>query len=155
MKNMTLESLIALAIKNEEEAYESYMELHNLVEDKEAKDTLKFLAQEEKQHKAYLVKYRDGGFRGNAMPMNAPVDYKIAEQTEKPAIRQDVTTKEVYLLAANKELNAYQFYRDLANLHPDGDVKEMLLGMAQQEMRHKEKVEYLYSNTAFTQTAGG
>ena len=155
MKNMTLESLIALAIKNEEEAYESYMELCSLVEDQEAKDTLKFLAQEEKQHKAYLVKYRDGGFRGAALPMDAPVDYKIAEQEEKPEIGKDVRTREVYLIAANKELNAANFYQDLAKMHPDGDVKDMLLGMSRQEMRHKEKVEYLYSNTAFTQTAGG
>ena len=155
MKNMTLESLIALAIKNEEEAYESYMELCSLVEDPEAKDTLKFLAQEEKQHKAYLVKYRDGGFRGAALPMDAPVDYKIAEQEERPGIGKDVRTREVYLIAANKELNAANFYQDLAKMHPDGEVKEILLGMARQEMRHKEKVEYLYSNTAFTQTAGG
>jgi hypothetical protein len=27
--------------------------------------------------------------------------------------------------------------------------------MANQELKHKEKVEYLYSNTAFPQTAGG
>lgn len=155
MKNMTLESLIALAIKNEEEAYESYMELCSLVEDPEAKDTLKFLAQEEKQHKAYLVKYRDGGFRGAALPMDAPVDYKIAEQEAKPEIKKDVRTREVYLIAANKELNAANFYQDLAKMHPDGEVREILLGMARQEMRHKEKVEYLYSNTAFTQTAGG
>ncbi len=155
MKNMTLESLIALAIKNEEEAYESYMELCSLVEDPEAKDTLKFLAQEEKQHKAYLVKYRDGGFRGAALPMDAPVDYKIAEQEERPGIGKDVRTREVYLIAANKELNAANFYQDLAKMHPDGEIKEILLGMARQEMRHKEKVEYLYSNTAFTQTAGG
>jgi rubrerythrin len=40
-------------------------------------------------------------------------------------------------------------------MHPDGDIKDMLLRMAQQELRHKEKVEYLYANTVFTQTAGG
>lgn len=155
MKSMTLESLIEIAIKNEEEAYASYMDLYGIVADKTAKDTLKFLAEEEKQHKAYLLKYRDGGFRENALPMNAPVDYKIAEQTDKPEIKRDVSTKEVYLIAANKELNAYQFYQNLANMHPEGDVKDMLQRMAQQELRHKEKVEYLYSNTAFTQTAGG
>jgi len=27
--------------------------------------------------------------------------------------------------------------------------------MANEEMKHKEKMEYLYSNTAFAQTAGG
>ena len=154
MKNKTLESLIEMAIKNEE-AYASYMELYGIVADKIAKDTLKFLAEEEKQHKAYLLKYRDGSFRENALPLTVPVDYKIAEQMGKPEIKADVSTKEVYLIVANKELNAYKFYQDLANMHPDGDIKDMLLRMAQQELRHKEKVEYLYANTVFTQTAGG
>jgi hypothetical protein len=31
----------------------------------------------------------------------------------------------------------------------------MLLKMANQEIKHKEKVEYLYANTAFVQTDGG
>ncbi len=31
----------------------------------------------------------------------------------------------------------------------------MLLKMANEEMKHKEKVEYLYANTAFPQTQGG
>ena len=32
---------------------------------------------------------------------------------------------------------------------------DMLLRMANEEKRHKEKVEYLYTNTAFPQTDGG
>jgi rubrerythrin len=31
----------------------------------------------------------------------------------------------------------------------------MLLRMAAEELKHKEKVEYLYTNTAFPQTQGG
>jgi rubrerythrin len=31
----------------------------------------------------------------------------------------------------------------------------LLEKMAQEELRHKEKVEYLYANTAFPQTSGG
>jgi len=155
MKNHTFESLIELAIVNEQEAYDSYMELCKLVDDKTARDTLLFLAEEEKQHKAYLMKYRDGSFRENSLPLNAPVDYKIAETTYKPEPRKDILTNEVYLIAANKELNASQFYKSLAEIHPEGDVRDMLLRMADQELKHKEKVEYLYANTAFTQTAGG
>jgi rubrerythrin len=155
MKNHTLESLIELAIINEQEAYDSYMELCTIVDDKTAKDTLKFLAEEEKQHKAYLLKYRDGSFRENSLPLNAPVDYKIAETMHKPEARKDITTNEVYLIAAGKELNAHNFYKSLASMHPEGNVRDMLLRMADQELKHKEKVEYLYANTAFAQTEGG
>ncbi len=155
MKNHTLESIIELAIINEQEAYDSYMELHKIVNDKDAKDTLKFLAEEEKQHKAYLQKYRDGSFRENSLPLNAPVAYKIVENMGKPEARKDIKTKEVYLIAAGKELDAHEFYKSLASMHPEGNVRDMLLRMADQELKHKEKVEYLYANTAFTQTAGG
>jgi rubrerythrin len=155
MKNHTLESLIDLAILNEQEAYDSYMELCKIADDRAAKDTLKFLAEEEKQHKAYLLKYRDGSFRENSLPLNAPVDYRIAETMNIPEPRKDITTNEVYLIAANKELNASQFYQRLAEIHPEGSVRDMLLRMADQELKHKEKVEYLYANTAFAQTAGG
>ena len=155
MKNHTLESVIALAIINEQEAYDSYMELHNLVDDRAAKGTLKFLAEEEKQHKAYLMKYRDGSFRETGLPLNAPVDYGIAETSQKPEPRKDIMTNEDYLIAAAKELDAHNFYKNLASMHPEGNVRDMLLRMADQELKHKEKVEYLYANTAFTQTAGG
>ncbi|HPL62166.1 MAG TPA: hypothetical protein PK587_00245 [Syntrophales bacterium] len=40
-------------------------------------------------------------------------------------------------------------------MHPAGEVREFLLGMAAQELGHKEKVEYLYANTAFPQLDGG
>ncbi|MFH1078845.1 MAG: ferritin family protein [Pseudomonadota bacterium] len=155
MRNPTLESIIEIAIMNEQEAYDSYMELCKLVDDKTAKDALKFLAEEEKQHKAYLLKYSDGSFRENSLPLNAPINYKIAENMNKPEPRKDISTNDVFLIAANKELNAYNFYKSLADIHPEGDVRDMLLRMAGQELKHKEKVEYLYANTAFPQTAGG
>jgi len=34
-------------------------------------------------------------------------------------------------------------------------VKDLLNKMASEELKHKEKMEYLYTNTAFPQTAGG
>ena len=62
---------------------------------------------------------------------------------------------QIALVAAHREWNSYNFYKGLAAAQPAGEVREMLLQMASQEMKHKEKVEYLYSNTAFPQTSGG
>jgi rubrerythrin len=152
MKDKDSESIIERAIKNEEEAYDFYMDLSRRIEDKEAKDTLLFLAREEKGHKEYLLKYRQAGFAGPSRPV---IDYKIAENLVKPDLQKDIQSKDVYLIAANRELNAHNFYKGLAELHPAGDIREMLLRMASEELKHKEKMEYLYANTAFTQTAGG
>jgi rubrerythrin len=146
------DAIIERAIRKEEEAHDFYMDLARLVTDREAKDTLEYLAQEEKGHKEYLLKYRQTGFAGE---FQTAVDYRVAEHLTKPDIQKDMRTQEVYLVAANRELNAYNFYKGLAELHGAGEVREMLLHMAAEELRHKEKMEYLFANTAFTQTAGG
>ena len=83
------------------------------------------------------------------------VDYKIAEYLEEPDIDGDLRSQEVYLIAAHRENRSHQFYTELANLHAEGELQSMLLKMANEELKHKEKMEYLYSNTAFTQTSGG
>ena len=110
------------------------------------------MAQEEKGHKEYLLKYRKSGLAGPSKPV---IDYKIAENLVKPDIQKDIQSKDVYLIAANRELNAHNFYKGLAEIHPAGEAREMLQRMAEEELKHKEKFEYLYANTAFTQTADG
>ncbi len=84
-----------------------------------------------------------------------PVDYKVAEHLKQPDIKKNMNSEEVFLIAANREMNAHNFYKGLAGLYPKGQVKELLLRMASEEMKHKEKMEYLYANTAFPQTSGG
>ena len=99
--------------------------------------------------------YRDGGFGVQALRMSDVVDYKIAEHLEEPTVSDNTPSEDVYLIAAHRELRSYNFYTDLAHLHPEGDLHEMLVKIASEEMRHKEKMEYLYANTAFPQTDGG
>lgn len=144
-----------MAINKEIEAYDFYMRLHNLVADTDVKQTLQFLADEEKKHRDFLIQYRNTGHGVGALSSNTSVDYKIAEYLQEPDISGQIDSKDAYLIAAHRELGSYNFYKTLAESHPQGEIQNMLLKMAQEEMKHKEKVEYLYSNTAFGQTAGG
>jgi rubrerythrin len=155
MKEKKLESLIDIAIDREVEAYDFYMSLADKVEDPDVKDTLAFLAGEERKHREFLTGYRDGRYESDSLRLADVVDYKIAEYLEEPDIKKGMDSSDVYLVAAHRELQSYHFYRALADLHPDGEAKTMLLRIASEEMKHKERVEYLYSNTAFPQTAGG
>ncbi len=92
---------------------------------------------------------------GNSLRMSDVVDYKIAQYVDAPDIDKNMETRDVYLVAAHREMNSYNFYKGLSEMQPAGEVKDMLLRMANEEMKHKEKVEYLYANTAFPQTQGG
>ncbi|HUU06565.1 MAG TPA: ferritin family protein [Patescibacteria group bacterium] len=155
MEKQSLQSLIEKAVKNEEEARAFYLGLFDLVRDPQAKETLKYLADEELAHKEFLLAYLKGEKKFVALAMDAPIDYHIAQYADKPDLQKNMNSSEVYLVAAHREWNSYNFYKGLAEAQPAGEVREMLLQMANQELKHKEKVEYLYSNTAFPQTSGG
>ena len=103
----------------------------------------------------YDQAYLKGEKKFTALSMDAPIDYHIAQYADRPDPKKNMNSSEVYLVAAHREWNSYQFYKGLAETQPAGEVQDMLLQMANQELKHKEKVEYLYSNTAFPQTAGG
>jgi rubrerythrin len=151
----TIAEVIDIAIKREEEAYDFYMDIHSKVQDAGVRETVEFIAGEEKKHKAFLVAYRDGNYGSQALRMADVIDYKVAEYLEEPEISKDSSSEDVYLVAAHREGRSYQFYSELANMHADGELKSVLTRMANEELKHKEKMEYLYANTAFPQTSGG
>lgn len=151
----TVAEILEMAISREEAAYQFYMDIYNKVADASVKDTVEFIAGEEKKHRAFLVGYREGNYGANALRMADVVDYKIAEYLEEPEIADDSSREEIYLVAAHREARSHHFYTGLANLHADGELKTMLMKMANEELKHKEKMEYLYANTAFPQTSGG
>ena len=155
MEDRKLVDYIDIAIKREIEAFDFYRGLIDRVEDQSARYALEQLAAEEKKHREFLEAYKAGKLGDQALRLTQVIDYKIAEHLEKPDIKKSLESKDVYLVAAFREQNSYNFYAGLAAVHPEGGVKDILLRMANEELRHKEKVEYLYTNTAFPQTDGG
>ena len=155
MEEKRLSDLINTAIQREEEAFQFYMDLSEKIEDSSVKDTLSWIANEEKKHKQFLIDYRDGRYAAGMPPTRDAKYYKIAEHQNEPEIQKEMKNEDVFLVAAHRELRSHKFYSELADMHTDGEPKEMLRGMASEELKHKEKMEYLYANTAFPQTAGG
>ncbi len=146
---------IDLAIDREIDAYDFYMDLFNHVSDKTAKEALLWIAGEEKKHKEFLISYKEGKISVGTVKLSDADDQKIAEHVAEPEVKPHMDTKDVYLIAAHRELAAYNFYIEFAALQSDDETKELILKIAGEELKHKEKVEYLYSNTAFSQTEGG
>lgn len=147
---------INIAIAREEDASRFYTELAGKVADPSARETLAWISEEEKKHKAFLEKFRAEGVGPDAMRLSDVVYYKIAEHLEEPEVEEDMSRSEVFLIASHRELRSYQFYSELAMLYNEGSrVHDMLYKIANEELKHKEKMEYLYANTTFPQTDGG
>ena len=151
----TVAEILDMAIQREAVAYDFYMDIFGKVEDAGVKDTVEFIAGEEKKHKAFLVSYKEGKYGADSLRMSTVVEYKIAEYLKEPEIARDSSREDVYLVAAHREARSHQFYTELADMHADSDLKTMLLKMANEELKHKEKMEYLYANAAYPQTSGG
>jgi len=155
VSKFTLEKILERAIQKEIDSQTLYSTLSNRVKDKYARDALQDLAKYEKEHQLMLERYRRGELKEGALSSNHVVDYKIAEHLEQPEISPDMSLKEVFLLAANREKASHELYLDLAEIHPQGEVRRMFERLAAQELEHKQKVEYLYTEVAFPQTDGG
>ena len=120
-----------------------------------AKDAFRQLSQQEQGHQKILEQYQRGEFKAGTLSREHVIDYKIAEHLDQPEVSPDMQLKDVFLLAANRELHSYELYLALAGLHPPGEVKRLLKKLAFQELEHKQRVEFLYTEVAFPQTDGG
>jgi rubrerythrin len=121
----TLKEILERAIQKEIESQRLYSDLSQKMTNDAAKDALRRLSQQEQEHQDLLEQYQGGEL------------------------------KDVFLLAANREMHSHELYLALAGLHPPGDAKRLLEELASQELEHKQKVEFLYTEVAFPQTDGG
>lgn len=152
---MNFKEILELAIREEQAARDLYLELAEKVKDEAAKDTLLFLAREETGHRDILIAYREGRLEAQGLGLHDSIDAKVVENFGVSQWDPGWGLKEVFLAAAKKEQISHEFYEELALRHPPGAVRELLKRLAKEELAHKEKMEYLYANTAFPQTEGG
>jgi rubrerythrin len=152
---LTVGKVLEKAIQREIESQHLYHDLSQKMKDKAAKDAFRQLTREELGHEKLLRKYLRGELGQGALKRGHVLDYKIAEYLEQPEIAPGMKLKDVFLLAANREKASHEFYLSLARVHPSGEVKRLLEQIASQELGHKQRVEFLYTETAFPQTDGG
>lgn len=155
MATLTLKEVLQKAIEKEIESRCLYAELSQQVESEVAKNTFQKLAQQEQWHQSLLEQYLRGELKEGVLSSGQGIDYKIAEHLDQPEIFPGMKLKEIFLLAANREKASHELYLGLALIHTAGEVKKLLEELAMQELEHKRKMEFLYSEVAFPQTDGG
>ena len=151
----TLRQILEKAITKEVESQDLYTMMADRVHEPGVKTELLGLVDLEREHQEMLQRYERGGIQDGALGLSEPVDWKIAEHLEQPAIAPDMQLRDVFLLAANREKASHEFYHGLANLHRRGAVRTMFEQLAAAEAQHKRRVEFLFTEVAFPQTDGG
>lgn len=152
---LTVQAILEKAIEKEIESQRLYRDLSQKMTKVAAREAFLKLMREEEGHEELLRKYLRGELGEGGLKKEQVLDYKIAEHLEQPEITPGMKLEEVFLAAANREKASHEFYLSLAGAHPSGLVRSLLAQLAAQELEHKHKVEFLYTEVAFPQTDGG
>ena len=135
--------IINYAIQSEQEAHDFYKELAGLVKFKELKVILEQFAAEELGHKQKLSKIVVDTDK-TGLTQESVMDMKMADYHVDVTPKPDMTYQDLLTIAMKKEKGAFKLYTDLAHRIADQNIKEIFLGLAQEEAKHKLRFEIEY-----------
>lgn len=137
------DEILEFAIAREVEAYHFYMALGSRVESEEIRKVFEDLAKEELEHKAKLE--LEVMKTGKVLPVPEKVtipehDYIVSDDQSL----LDMDYKDILLLGMEKEEASFRTYVNLVpNVH-DEESREVLLAIAEEEVKHKMRFETEY-----------
>ena len=138
----SVDDVLDFAIGEEEKAAEFYLSLAEKVEKAWMKKIFNEFAAEEKGHKAKLLKVKEGKFLLSSE--DRVLDLKIGDYLVDAELTADMDYQEALIVAMKKEKAAFRMYSDLASVADNDALRDMLLGLAQEEAKHKLRFEVEY-----------
>ena len=136
--------LFELAIHRELQANQFYLALAEYVENPQTRQILEELAEEELEHKARIELEVMKTGRVVEQPRQ-PEDRHIFDSLiDAPTLELDY--KSVFEMAIEKEDASFRLYVDLLRHAKDNDSREVLLALAQEELKHKFRLQNIYEN---------
>lgn len=136
------DEILDFAIGKEQEAYEFYSGWADKLENKWIQDVFKDFAREETRHKDMLARVKQGG---TLKPSEKKItDLKIADYLIDLTPAPGMDYQYALIIAMKREKASYKFYSDLAQAVSDPGLKETLAALAQEEAKHKLRLETIY-----------
>lgn len=145
----TAQEILDFAIQNEQDAADFYNGLAGKTELSHVKDLFLAFAKEEMGHKAKLEGVQVGKLLLESE--KRIVDLKIGDNLVEINLDTTLGYQEALIVAMKAEKAAFKLYSDLATATDDAGLKETLLGLAQEEARHKLRFEIEYDEQIMTE----
>jgi rubrerythrin len=139
-------AILDQAIANEITAAAFYRQAAERVADPATRAVLEDLMRDEIEHQCLLEEFKSSA---HPLPEDAPPAGSLVETFGTPDFSPGLTPADAFLLAAQKEKLAADFYRNWAGLYPGRPERDLLLRLAEMERGHKARVEALFTNAAF------
>jgi rubrerythrin len=133
----SVDEILEFAIAREVEANQFYMYMAKRMENPELSKVCEEFAKEELEHKAKLE--LEVMKRGEMVS-----DFDISDYMMELGNEIDMDYKELLVFAITKEEISISLYSDLAAAIKDKESRDMLLSLAQEETKHKERFKTEY-----------
>ncbi|MGQ3684649.1 MAG: ferritin family protein [Candidatus Loosdrechtia sp.] len=144
---MDVKEIIRQAAEQEDKAYQYYMNALNIIKDPVAKVWIKELADEELKHKQLLVNFDISKVK--KFKPDKIQDLHITEYLVDKDITEVKDAQDLLIVAMKKEQKSYNFYVSMAKSTDDKDIRKLCKMLAQEELKHKHKLELYYDDIVF------
>jgi len=148
MKFESVDSVLDFAIEKEQDAADFYNDLSGKVKGSMV-EVFKDFAKEEMGHKSKLISVKNG--KRLLSSENKIVDLKIGDHLADIDTTGEIDYQRALIIAMKAEKNAYRLYTELAGVVEDADMKDLFLGLAQEEAKHKLRFEIEYDDKILTE----
>ena len=140
----SIDEILDFAIDREQEAVDFYTALAGRGGNAWMRDLLKGFAREEAGHKAKLMAVKAGEKLLSGGQEIA--DLKIVDYLVDVEVADDIDLQDALIVAMKREKAAFRLYTDLAARVDDVELRELFLGLAQEEAKHKLYFETQYDD---------
>ncbi len=143
MKNFEdVDEILDFAINEEQGAVDFYSELADVAKTDDMRQVFMEFAEEEIKHKQRLLKIKEEGFY--KLEKEQIIDLKISDYVVNVKPTPGMTYEDALILAMKKEKAAFKLYSALADRAPNAQLKDVFIGLAQEESKHKLRFEIEY-----------
>lgn len=149
-KFSSVEEILDFAIAEEEQANKFYTDLAQKMEDPAMRKVFEDFAKEELRHMAKLVAVKQGEF---TIKPESVRSLGIADYVVDVEPKADMSYADALDLAMKREKTAYRLYLDLAVASQNEEQSDMFLNLAQEEAKHKLRLEIEYDDKVLKEWA--
>jgi len=137
-----VDDILDFAMNSEQEAVDFYNELAANASTEDMRQVFNQFAQEEIGHKAKIRQIKEEGTY--TLPKEKVKDLKLSDYVVNVEPTKNMSYQDALVVAMKKEKAAFRLYMDLAEQTDNESMKNLFLGLAQEESKHKLRFELEY-----------
>jgi rubrerythrin len=142
---------LRLAIEREIEAFNLYADAAKGVGNTVLRKALEEMSEQERGHRVKLEAVLAGNVRWAVRMAKAqPVtDLRLSDHLVGGSVEPNAAYQDILLFAAKREKAAYDFYTTMAGLLDDVLVQNVFTMLANEELKHKNRLEKMYEDEVY------